>query len=488
MGEILHRWLTAPGALIGPWFRWIHMSIALTAAALVAFALPLKGRPAEALLAILIAVELWHFSPRVRAHTVEPGSFDPPPTVRFLIDKQEQSPVPFRIAGFDPFRFHHTEMDSLYKSHYLMSNLATIHGLDDISGFDPLIPVEYKRLFERTSGIPTFNDPIRHLDPARPDEELFAELNVRYLIGNPYDRRFTQRPIGLTGQSPRSEVTGWNEEVTTSALTAWNFVSLVDGAATPQPGEPIAELVIQTDDGTEFAFPVRYGIETGHIYEDPASIAEGKTAANMQWERYPGPPARGYRSPQTNYRATIEFGRPLRAKRVRWRLLRDDLILFVPAQGYRVEAPQNESRWRKAFEGSATDVYEFVGARPRAEVRGGYAIEEGRAATDASGRTAGLAEIVARSANGVELNVVADAPALLILRESWAPGWLARVDGKKSPLLQVDGIFRGVEVPAGRHRVEFDYAPPLFYLCLLLSAAAMTATTALWNSDRKRGR
>jgi uncharacterized membrane protein YfhO len=65
-----------------------------------------------------------------------------------------------------------------------------------------------------------------------------------------------------------------------------------------------------------------------------------------------------------------------------------------------------------------------------------------------------------------EVFVRTDCPSegLLVLRDSWYPGWIATVDGKKAPILRVNGCFRGVIVPAGEHKVRFLYRPVLVYI------------------------
>ena len=45
-------------------------------------------------------------------------------------------------------------------------------------------------------------------------------------------------------------------------------------------------------------------------------------------------------------------------------------------------------------------------------------------------------------------------PSLLVLTDSWAPGWKAKVDGRDADVQRVDYLIRGVAVPAGRHTVE----------------------------------
>lgn len=61
---------------------------------------------------------------------------------------------------------------------------------------------------------------------------------------------------------------------------------------------------------------------------------------------------------------------------------------------------------------------------------------------------------------------------LLVLRDSWYPGWMAFVDGKKVPILRINGCFRGVMVPVGGHMVRFVYRPTLVYTAGLLSLLA----------------
>lgn len=61
--------------------------------------------------------------------------------------------------------------------------------------------------------------------------------------------------------------------------------------------------------------------------------------------------------------------------------------------------------------------------------------------------------------NTVRLTVETDRDGVLILHDIYYPGWEATVDGAKRPILRTNLLFRGVEVPAGRHVVEFRFRP-----------------------------
>ena len=60
-------------------------------------------------------------------------------------------------------------------------------------------------------------------------------------------------------------------------------------------------------------------------------------------------------------------------------------------------------------------------------------------------------------------------PGILVLHDIAYPGWSVRVDGKPAPILRANLIFRGVEVSAGHHTVEFAFHP---FSALNLIAAA----------------
>jgi len=48
---------------------------------------------------------------------------------------------------------------------------------------------------------------------------------------------------------------------------------------------------------------------------------------------------------------------------------------------------------------------------------------------------------------------------MLALHDTYYPGWIAEIDGARAQILRADVLFRGLEVPAGRHHVVFRFAP-----------------------------
>ncbi|MBM4440608.1 MAG: YfhO family protein [Candidatus Rokubacteria bacterium] len=76
------------------------------------------------------------------------------------------------------------------------------------------------------------------------------------------------------------------------------------------------------------------------------------------------------------------------------------------------------------------------------------------------GAGAGTAAITAYAPMRVRVRTTSPHPALLVLADTWDPGWRAFVDGGPRPIHLTNYVFRGVEVPAGTADVEFHYDPP----------------------------
>ncbi|MFY9626024.1 MAG: hypothetical protein WAJ91_16795, partial [Rhodoplanes sp.] len=72
---------------------------------------------------------------------------------------------------------------------------------------------------------------------------------------------------------------------------------------------------------------------------------------------------------------------------------------------------------------------------------------------------AGHARLVSWRPDRIEIEALSERGGILELHGNYYPGWIAEIDGKTSPILRADVLFRAVEVPAGRHRVVFRYAP-----------------------------
>ena len=61
--------------------------------------------------------------------------------------------------------------------------------------------------------------------------------------------------------------------------------------------------------------------------------------------------------------------------------------------------------------------------------------------------------------SNVSINADMTCSGLVVLSDTYYPGWYAKVDGQPAPIYEVDLALRGVPVPKGAHVVSFHYRP-----------------------------
>jgi len=82
-------------------------------------------------------------------------------------------------------------------------------------------------------------------------------------------------------------------------------------------------------------------------------------------------------------------------------------------------------------------------------------------------------DFVSYAPKKIVLHANAASPSVLLLNDRYAPNWKVTVDGKPEKLLRCNYIMRGVQVPAGDHQIEFQFAPSTTGLYISLFAIAI---------------
>ncbi|MFL5818258.1 MAG: YfhO family protein [Conexibacter sp.] len=156
-----------------------------------------------------------------------------------------------------------------------------------------------------------------------------------------------------------------------------------------------------------------------------------------------------------------------------------------------------------AYEGSEATIFENQAAAPRAFVpstvrpvtgaREEFAtIEEAsfdprREATarldEIDGRPPpthgrGSAHVVTDTDASVTMSTTLAHRGLVVLGDTWGPGWSVKVDGRPSQALQANAVLRGVIAPAGTHEIVWRYRVPGLRLGAAVSGAALIALVA----------
>jgi hypothetical protein len=94
------------------------------------------------------------------------------------------------------------------------------------------------------------------------------------------------------------------------------------------------------------------------------------------------------------------------------------------------------------------------------------------------------AKLVHYDANRVEIVADTPGPAVLVLADTYYPGWQAIVDGRAAPVLAANGLVRAVPLPDGGHVVEMRFRPPLALAEGLMSLGSIALLGLAWNAER----
>jgi hypothetical protein len=99
------------------------------------------------------------------------------------------------------------------------------------------------------------------------------------------------------------------------------------------------------------------------------------------------------------------------------------------------------------------------------------ALTSGPAPVLADCDAAGEQVSVMESPNEARLRASLNCDGLVVVSDTFYPGWEAEIDGRAAPLLPVDGCFRGVPVPKGAHEIVMRYRPASVEIGGLLTLA-----------------
>jgi len=193
------------------------------------------------------------------------------------------------------------------------------------------------------------------------------------------------------------------------------------------------------------------------------------------------------------------LARDLRERRRGYSLLSVRYILVPPGMDLNAGVKTESDRFPIVYQNDAV-VYENRAALPRAFVVGQWETAAGPAEARAralsgpfdlrdhavvegippgAGGGRGRAEVVTYGARHVTIDTEANGRALVVLTDTFYPGWRATVDDKPAPIYRVDGVVRGVLVGAGRHRVVMRFRPPSQTAGFLIGAVAILGAATL---------
>ena len=86
---------------------------------------------------------------------------------------------------------------------------------------------------------------------------------------------------------------------------------------------------------------------------------------------------------------------------------------------------------------------------------------------------------VVRGTERVVVEAEADGEGLLVVNDTWWPGWRATLDGRPVPIVRADFLVRAVPWPRGRHVLEMSYSPPELAAALWITALGTVTLVVL---------
>ncbi len=89
------------------------------------------------------------------------------------------------------------------------------------------------------------------------------------------------------------------------------------------------------------------------------------------------------------------------------------------------------------------------------------------------------AKIISYKPERVHINVRSNKESLLVLADTYYPGWKAYVDGEERKIIKTNYLFRGVLINKNSNNVIFKYEPPAFRTVFKLTGAGILAMFAL---------
>jgi hypothetical protein len=93
--------------------------------------------------------------------------------------------------------------------------------------------------------------------------------------------------------------------------------------------------------------------------------------------------------------------------------------------------------FRLVFRSPTTWIHQLIGAAPYFSANGCRVTSQGRDS----------------------VRLVCRRSTTLVRRETWFAGWSAQLDGRRTSIRRIDGVFQAVTVPAGSHRISFSFVP-----------------------------
>lgn len=383
-------------------------------------------------------------------------------------------------------------------------NYTALAGLHEVGGYEPLLLERYSRALNSAAW-----DTVNRTPALLPDATLFgARSHVLDLLNTTFVTAYRGLAIGPGGFEEKEGIqfheSNFGLDVSADAPARFGgagaesdtlaLVTTLGSSSHLNDGASVARVVIRATDGRVIERELRAGLDTADLAHERADVRPTiRHALAPIYDRMPGDEYPAYR-----YLARLNLGTRLRVERMEIiKLVREaglglwKVSLYDSTTGRSTPlAAYDPEHWQPVYEQDGALILRNQRALPRAwlvteaealdgtqvwqRIRGlsqqsfdprrTALIEiEPRKLPQLTGRPLApdsFARIAHYEPNHLVIETNADQPTILVLSEMHYPGWVATVDGVKTPIHMTDFLLRGVALNEGAHRVEMRYRAP----------------------------
>ncbi|HMQ51211.1 MAG TPA: YfhO family protein, partial [Anaerolineae bacterium] len=390
----------------------------------------------------------------------------------------------------------------------LFFNLPLVYGLHSVDGYDGgILPlrqfVELQKLFLPEDDL-SVDGRLREKLRFVPDHRLLSMLNTRWVItdkqfdawidGIFYDLQFPARLD--PGQTIRSR------DLPDLPATAIGLVSHLEGAPDLPDETPLAQVTVTFGEGQTETFSLTAGTDSAEGSYQPERVAHRQATVGFPWP---------YEAEGVDYISVHPLATPSPIAEIEVKallphgqfVLRGLSLIHQPTTTSRSVILSTEGDYRQVHSGDVK-IYENLAVLPRA-----YLVHQAERVTDASQAIEAIqapafdpeqtvtllrrpteenglviggqpspqdqAVITRYESERVEILVTLASPGWLVLTDSYYPGWQATVNGQPAEIEPANLLFRAVELPAGEHRVVFEFRPPSVWVGVGVSGLSLLA-------------
>lgn len=370
------------------------------------------------------------------------------------------------------------------------ANWGGLTGRRNVNGYDPMAPARMRAVLDGMTAAGTLPASFLRSDPAR--AEL---LGVRWVQIPTSALAAPARPDGL-GETIDLEIEANRPRffpIPMAPATEIRIVTWLTNSVGVSQGTPVASVVARLASGREIALPLRAGVETAEWAHDRPDVKRAVAHARASiFESWPAGGFEGHR-----YVAVLSLpgrylldGLRLERDQGRGRVFVSRLGAYdanmarATAVSLAAAYVSDTGRFREAAVTPTVRVFELRSSAGRARIVGELRVEPNEEALLAALRSptrsgfdprrealvlaSDAAEVAlppgsrsspaeVQGSAGGQLAVRAAGPGLLVVADSWDPGWRASVDGRPARIVRVNSVQMGVVLGDGLHRVVFRH-------------------------------